>query len=199
MENSKKVEILSEKQIFKKFIFRINEAKLRHSRYDGSMSEPITRLNFDRGDSVALLVHDVDEDTILLTEQFRYPAYDPAGKRGDGWIMEIPAGSIDAGEVPEDAARRELTEETGYTIQKLQFLKTFYLSPGGTSERIILYYAQMKPTDKLGAGGGVGYEGEDIKTLRVKVDDALKMIQTGEIVDAKTILALQWLQLQRMA
>lgn len=194
----KKVVVQSQRVIFERFIFRIIEAQLRYMRYDGTMSAPIKRLNFDRGDSVAMLVVDRDDDTVLLTEQFKYPTYDPTGERGNGWIIELPAGKVDEGETAEAAARRELVEETGYEVNELHHINTFYLSPGGTSERIILYYALVTRGDRARAGGGLEEEGEDIKVLRVKFADTLAMMQRGELPDAKTILALQWLQLRRM-
>lgn len=195
----KKVEIISEQEIFRKFIFRIEEATLRHTKYDGTMSEPITRLNMDRGDSVAVLIHNPEEDTVLLTEQFKYPTYDPEGRRGNGWIIELTAGVVEKGENPESTARREVDEEIGYNLDALEHISSFYLSPGGTSERIILYYASVTRKNQVGAGGGVKSEGEDIKRLHIKVNKALQMIETGEIADGKTILALLWLQLNRTA
>ena len=176
----KTVEILSREEVFKRFIFRIEEAKLRYRRYNGTMSQPITRLNFDRGDSVAMLVVDRDTDTVLLTEQFKFPTYDPEGKRGDGWIIELPAGVVDAGETPEAAARRELVEETGYQVHELTHVNTFYLSPGGSSERIILFYATVSRGDQISTGGGLESEGEDIRVMRLKVDTALAMAQRGD-------------------
>lgn len=193
----KLVEILDRKQVFKQAIFRIEEATLRYMKYAGVMSEPIVRLNLDRGDSVAILMHNTDQDTVILTEQFKYPTYDPASGRGDGWIIEIPAGMVDESESPEDAVRREVTEETGYALDSIRHISTFYVSPGGTSERIILYYAAVTATDRTDQGGGVASEGEDIRVLSVRVDEALRMIDDGRIADAKTIVALLWLQVNR--
>jgi nudix-type nucleoside diphosphatase (YffH/AdpP family) len=193
----KLVEILARKQVFKQAIFRIEEATLRYMKYAGVMSEPIVRLNLDRGDSVAILMHNIDQDTVVLTEQFKYPTYDPAGKRGDGWIIELPAGMVDEGESPEDAVRREVIEETGYALESVRHISTFYVSPGGTSERIILYYAGVRATDRTDQGGGVASEGEDIRVLSVRVGEALQMIDDGRIADAKTIVALFWLQMNR--
>jgi nudix-type nucleoside diphosphatase (YffH/AdpP family) len=192
-----RVEITGQRDVFQQFRFRIVEARLRHERFDGEMSAEITRLKFERGDSVAILMHDQDTDTIVLTEQFRYPSYNP-DIEGSGWILELPAGSCEAAEAPEVTVRREVEEEVGFTVEEIEHLTTFYVSPGGTSERILLYYAATRPEHQTGEGGGLLTEGENIRRLSMKVDDALRMVKTGEIQDAKTIIALQWLEIRRL-
>jgi ADP-ribose pyrophosphatase len=190
----KRVEIIGKKQVFKQAIFRIDEIHLRHELYKGGMSEELVRLNLDRGDSVAAIMHDREADTLILTEQFRYSAYE----KGPGaWLLEIPAGSVEHGEDPAETMRREIKEEIGYDVEQIKHLCTFYLSPGGTSERIILYYASVTPKQRTSQGGGLVEEGEDIRILTMKVNQALRKIDTGEIADAKTIIGLQWLQLHR--
>jgi ADP-ribose pyrophosphatase len=100
------------------------------------MSGEITRLNFERGDSVAAVVHRIDNDTVILTEQFRYPAY----RKGPGWVLELPAGVFAecSDEDPTTALRRELMEEIGYQVRRLQTIATFYSSVGGSTERVHL-------------------------------------------------------------
>lgn len=189
----KRVEILSEEEIFHRAIFRIEAAKLRYERYDGSMSEELLRLKLNRGDSVAVLMHNQADDTIILTEQFRYPTH----SKGQGWLVEIPAGMIDGDESPVDAMRREILEEVGYDVDGLRHISTFYLSPGGSSERIFLFYATITPKQQVTSGGGLPQEGEDVHFFMMKVDDALRKVENGELNDAKTIIALQWLKLRR--
>src|SRR5438876_2650641 len=111
-------------------------------------------------------------------------------------MIELPAGIIDVGrnETPEATMQREIMEESGYRVQTLHHVSTFYPSPGGSSERIYLYYASVTPKDRVAAGGGLVESGEDIRRLFLSVADALAMVVAGEIVDAKTIIALQWLQ-----
>ena len=156
------------------------------------MTHDFVRLNLDRGDSVAAILHDEKEDKVILTEQFRYSTYE----KGPGWMIELPAGIIDVGrnETPEATMQREIMEESGYRVQTLHHVSTFYPSPGGSSERIYLYYASVTPKDRVAAGGGLVESGEDIRRLFLSVADALAMVVAGEIVDAKTIIALQWLQ-----
>jgi ADP-ribose pyrophosphatase len=189
---SKQVEIISKKELFRQSFFQVEEVELRHERYDGQMSEPFVRLNFNRGDSVAAVVHDQQRDAVVLVEQFRYPAYE----NGPGWILELPAGIYlpDKDKTPERTMWRELQEEIGYEVNKLQHINTFYLSPGGSSERLYLYYASISLENDTGPGGGIPEEGEDIHRLTFKVGEALAKVDKGEIVDAKTIIGLQWLR-----
>ncbi len=190
---SRKLDIISRRTVFNKFIFRVEEARLRHEKYDGTMSNELIRLNLDRGDAVAAIVHDTTDDTIILTEQFRYPTHAATG----GWLAEIPAGMIRKGEEPAVAMRRELVEETGYEVDVLHPISDFFLSPGGSSERIFLFYAAVRPTNKTGEGGGVTGEGEDIRTVYVPVDELQQSLLDNTYADAKTILAMQWLLMHR--
>lgn len=170
--------------------FKVEEVQLRYERFDGSMSPLVRRLNVERGDSVAVLLFNPKCQRILLVNQFKYPAYE----KGPGWITETVAGMIGTDESPESAARREVEEETGYKVSRLEHVSTFYVSPGGSSERILLYYAEVDDTDKFDAGGGVAKEEEDIMSVDLSLTEALQQIQNGEIADAKTIVGIFWLQ-----
>ncbi len=193
-----RVDVLAEKDIFRKFFFGIVEAKLRHTRYNGEMSAELTRLKFDRGDSAAVLLHDPENDTVIFTEQFRYPAYRKDHPES-AWLLEIPAGTVEADEDfdPTRTLKRELMEEIGYKVNSFKKISSFYVSPGGTSERIHLYYASASPRQKVAAGGGLLSEGEDIRIIAIKTEEALRMIESGKICDAKTIIGLQWLKSNR--
>lgn len=196
---NKRVEIISRSVVFKRYFFRIEEVVLRHERYNGQMSPAMTRLKFERGDSVAILMHDADDNTIFLTEQFRYPTYDPQKGRDTGWIIELPAGTVDRErEEPDATVRREVEEEIGYTLHEVRHISTFFLSPGGTSERILLYYARVNLSQKTGKGGGRWEEGEDIRVMRVPLSEAIDMVQNGALNDAKTIIGIQWMQINQM-
>jgi ADP-ribose pyrophosphatase len=192
------VEVLTERDVFRQFFFGIVEAHIRHSRYNGEMTTELTRLKFDRGDSAAVLLHDPTADTIILTEQFRYPAY-RKGEPETAWLLEIPAGTVEADETfdPTRTMKRELLEEIGYKVNSFKKISTFYVSPGGSSERIHLYYASATPRQKVAPGGGLLSEGEDIRVVAIPTDEALHMIETGRICDAKTIIGLQWLKQNR--
>jgi len=190
---SKRIEIIGEKEVFKQAIFRVISATLKMELYNGEMSDEIVRLKLDRGDSVAALVHDVHNDVLVMVEQFRYPAHE----NGQGWLTEIVAGTVDAGDTPMSSMQREIWEEAGYRVSSLQHISTFYVSPGGSSERIHLYYSAVDPSDGGGKGGGKLSEGEDVLVKTVPVDEALEDLAQNRIVDAKSIIALQWLALNR--
>ena len=191
---AKRVEIISKKRVFDGH-FKIDEAHLKFEQFNGAMSDAITRLNFERGDSAAVVLHDPLADTVIMTEQFRYSTQ----TKGQPWILEIPAGSVESDEIndPVKTLRREVLEEIGYRVESFRKIASFFVSPGGTSERIHLFYAAIRPKDKVAAGGGVATEGEDIHIVTMGVQAALYKISTGEIMDAKTIIGLQWLQMNK--
>lgn len=190
----KKVEIIERKQVYQKLFFRLEETRLRHETFSGGMSEPIMRICMDRGDGVAALLHDPQASTVLMVEQFRYPAYLKFQDQPDrAWLLEIPAGIMEDGEDPKATMLREITEETGYQIPDLEHISTFFLSPGGASERIHVYYGQIAPEQKISAGGGLTEEGEDLRLVTVPVAEVMGKIADGSIQDAKSIIALQWL------
>ena len=185
------MEILSQRREYDGF-FKVDRAVLRYERFDGTMSAPLTRLNFNRGDSVAVLLYNPAEGAVILMEQFRYPAY---VNEGPGWLLEIVAGMREEGRSVLAVAQSELLEEAGYTVETLTPLLTFYPSPGGSSERIHLYLGLVKPESRAGAGGGAKGEGEDIRVVKIPFSEAMKMVESGQICDGKTIIALQWLAL----
>lgn len=185
----KQVEIKEKKRIFNDF-FKIDEVLLSHERFDGRMSPVMRRLNFERGDSVAAFLWNKESQTAVITHQFRYPTYE----KGPGWITEIVAGVLEKDEDPEDAVRREILEETGYDTKKIEYINTFYVSPGGTSERIILYYAEVTAGDKVSEGGGVASENEDIQVKEYTWPQLQALLDNREIIDAKTIIAVMWFQ-----
>lgn len=185
------VRIIERREIFHRYVFQIDEVRLQFERFDGSMSEPITRLVLNRGDSVAILLHDPKNQTILLCEQFRAPTYE----RGTGWLLELPAGILEPGESEEDCARRETVEETGYSLRSLDRIACVYLSPGGSSERIHIFHSEVATTDRIDKGGGVISESEDIRLVSLPQEEAIARARDGQIIDAKTLIALQWLDL----
>jgi ADP-ribose pyrophosphatase len=167
------------------------------------MSDEITRINFERGDSVGVLLYDPDADVVLLTRQFRYPVYasiDPEmvrmGEAEKAWMLEVVGGSIDPGHSEVEIALKEVMEETGYEVQgDLRPIATFFSSPGWTSERIHLFLGLVDHKDRSDAGGGLPSEDEDIQVQSLPFEEAMEMIERGEISDAKTIIALQHLAL----
>ena len=186
-----------------KNLFRVIRARLRYQRFDGSMSAAITRINFERGDSVGVLIYDPDEDEVVLVRQFRYPVYasinNEIRKGGDAeqaWLLELVAGIIDPGQSVIEIASKEMLEEAGYVVRgDLQPITTIYPSPGGSSERIHLFLSLVEQQDRVYDGGGLPVLSEDIQVERLSFQEAISMIDKGEISDAKTIIALQHLAL----
>lgn len=179
--------------------YKILKAEATYDTFNG---ESITtdRLAFHRGDSVAIVLYESDTDSILLTKQFRYPIT----QHNQGWILEIPAGSLEKDENPSICVKREVLEELGYQIEKPKLITEFYTSPGGSTERLSLFYAEVSSEDKIESGGGLESEQEDIQLVRVPVAEiglylsSLPADKAGKIIDAKTIIGLQWFLFQKM-
>ena len=184
-------------------LFRVIRATLQFRLFDGRMSEEITRINFERGDSVGVLLYDPDQDVVVLIRQFRYPVYasiDPEDLNDESakqsWLLEVVAGIIDPGHSAGEIASKELLEEAGYVVRgALRPISTFYPSPGGTSERIYLFLGLVDYKKRLKAGERLTSKGEDIQVESLPFQESLMMIGRGEIRDAKTIIALQHLAL----
>jgi ADP-ribose pyrophosphatase len=177
------VELISRRRVFDDFL-KVDEAEVR---VGGTVQR---RLSLERGDSAAAVIRRREDGAILLTRQFRYPTLE----HGPGYLLELPAGVIEDAEDPEVAMRRELVEELGYEADRLVHVSSFYVSPGGSSERVHLYYAEVDASDRVGDGGGLPSEGEVIEIVVVSVDDLLAMVADGTIADAKTIVGALWLE-----
>jgi ADP-ribose pyrophosphatase len=186
----KKVSIEQKSNILED-VFKVEEAHLRFEKFNGDMSDVVRRISLERGDSVAVLILNLNTNKIILISQFRYPSY----KNGDGWLLETIAGMVDNDETPEEAVRREVREEIGMKISRLEHISTFYPSPGGSSERIYLYYSEVSgESAKYKGTGGIISEGEDIRAEEISLEEALSKVKSGEITDAKTIIGIYWLE-----
>lgn len=169
---------------------------LRRTRYrerdaDGTWVAKVAE-TYDRGNGATILLYDPERRTVLLTRQFRYPVY--VNDHPDGVMLETAAGLLDADD-PETAVRREALEETGHEVSDLEHVFDVYMSPGSVTERIHFYAARYSPDTERHAGGGLHDEGEHIDVVELGFDDALARIG-GDIVDAKTIMLLQWAALR---
>ena len=185
----RRVEIESKRTVLEG-AFTVTETQLRFEKFDGQMSAMVRRLVFERGDSAAALLFNRDTQKVMLIEQFRYPTYE----KGPGWLLETIAGVIEKDEQPEETIRREIREEIGYAVDELTYIATFYVSPGGTSERITLYYAEVGNADQVAAGGGKASEHEDIQRVDLTLSELWERLDNGTIIDAKTLIAAQWLR-----
>ncbi len=153
-----------------------------------------TRETYDRGNGAVILPYDRERRTVLLTKQFRYPAY--ANGHPDGMLIEAAAGQIDEGEDAASTIRRETEEELGVELGELEHLFYAFVSPGAATERQDFFAAPYGPASRTGDGGGLPEEGEDIEVLELPFGDALEMTMNGAIVDTKTIALLQWAALR---
>jgi ADP-ribose pyrophosphatase len=190
-KSSMKYKIKEEKIVYDGH-YQFKEAVIEHDTFNGGTNR-LTRECFDRGDSAAIVLFEKDTDSLLFTRQFRYPTVGD----GSGWIVELVAGSIDvADETPESCIRREIHEEIGYAVAETTKISEFFTSPGGSTERLHLYFAETESTDQTGPGGGLSAEMEDIELLRIKKDRVKSMLHKGEFRDAKTIIGLQWFFMQ---
>ncbi|UCF20103.1 MAG: NUDIX hydrolase [Gemmatimonadota bacterium] len=186
-----RVRILKKERVFKD-VFAIDRAVLKFRKHDGSWSPPVRQLCFERGDSVAALLLNRDSGRLVLVNQFRYPTYE----KGPGWLTEVVAGGLDEDEMPEDAIVREVYEETGYRVEKLRPVSTFYVSPGGTSERVVLFYGEVDGEAAAGSSFGTGAD-EDTRVVEIEISELWESFLAGTLQDAKTIIALLWLMLDR--
>ena len=171
-------------------VLRRTTFEYRHA--DGRVTTE-QRETYDRGNGATILLHDVERRTILLTRQFRFPAY--VNGHHDGMLLEAAAGLLDEDDA-ESAIRREAVEETGVEIGEVEHVFDVYMSPGSVTERIHFFAAPYTPLSRTGEGGGLVEDGEDIEVLELPFDTTLAMIESGEIADAKTIMLLQWAALR---
>jgi nudix-type nucleoside diphosphatase (YffH/AdpP family) len=187
-----KVVIHQTRRIFEQF-FKIDEAELSYEKFDGSMTPVVKRLCFERGDSVAAVVFHRDLKRLLFLRQFRYPTY----AKGPGWILELVAGMQEEGEDAVLALRREILEEIGYEIESIEPVAMFYVSPGGSSERIALFYVEVSNRGKVAEGGGLAAENEDVQTVAWSREELAEALANGQIQDAKTLAGVLWFQGRR--
>jgi nudix-type nucleoside diphosphatase (YffH/AdpP family) len=145
------------------------------------------RETYDRGNGAAILLYSLAQRSVVLTRQFRYPAF---VNGHDDLMVEVPAGVLDAAS-PEDCIRAEAEQEAGYRVREPRKVFEAFMSPGAVTERLHFFVAEYEPGDRIGDGGGLHDEGEDIEVFELPFDEAMAMMARGEIVDAKTIMLLQ--------
>jgi nudix-type nucleoside diphosphatase (YffH/AdpP family) len=147
-----------------------------------------SRETYDRGNGAALLPYNLAQRMVVLVRQFRYPAY---VNGYDDLLIEAAAGMLD-NESPEARIRAEAEEETGYRLGRVRKVFEAFMSPGAVTEKLHFFVAEYEPAMRIGSGGGVASEGEDIEVMELPIDQALAMISDGRIADAKTIMLLQY-------
>jgi ADP-ribose pyrophosphatase len=191
-DNDADVELIDRRTEYAGF-FRLDRLQLRHRRFDGSWSDPLVRELVLRRPAVALLPYDPVTDRVVLLEQFRLGAW--IANR-PGWMIEIPAGLIDAGEAKDHSAMRETQEETGLAVAELLPVGEFATSPGGFDEWVTLFCGRVSAPAETSLHG-LASEQEDIRVLPMPATEALALLSAGRIQNAITLIALQWLALNR--
>ncbi len=193
------IEILSRERAYDGF-FKLDRLQLRHRKFDGDWSAQLPRELIIRRAAVGVLLYDPQLDAIALVEQFRTGVIDAAvganGVKRSPWILELVAGLIDRDETPAAVAKREVLEEANCRVLTLEPMFEFFTSPGGTNEYLHLFCARC---DLSAAGGvhGLPEEHEDIRVHVINYAAAMALLRSGGINNAITIIALQWLQMQR--
>lgn len=169
--------------ILKKYTFELQRA-------DGTWQQQ-SREAYDRGNGAVILLYNRQKQTVVLTRQFRLPAFINGH---DGMLIEAAAGLLDDA-TPEARILAEAEEETGFSVSKVEKVFEAFMSPGSVTEKLYFFIAEYEDKDRLNAGGGLAEEGEDIEVLEWPLARALAAIRSGEIMDAKTIMLLQHLAL----
>lgn len=184
------VEIIHQHTAYKGH-FQVDSLKLKHRRFDGEWSPVFERELFERGQSAALLLYDIEREQVVLVEQFRVGA---VYSQHSPWLVEIVAGVVEDNEQPAHVVIREAKEEAGVEVQQVHHINSLWASPGGSSEQVHLYWGKVDASKALGVHGNAD-EHEDIRVIVVDRDEAFAALTAGKICNAITIIALQWLQL----
>lgn len=189
-----KVEILERTKLHQGWN-RLENIRLRYQRFDGQMSQEIQLETLLRGDSVTVLPYDPKTDTVILIRQFRIGAY---LAEGEGWCLEIVAGNCADADIQANA-RREVLEETGWTVTELRPIFTYYTCPNLSTERIHLFLGIIDSNNPTDAGGGLLNENEDIQVLPMSFAEAMALATDGLLHNSPSLMAMQWLAQHRDA
>ena len=173
--------------------YLLQKTTFDYLRRDGQWQTQ-TRESYDRGDGATILLYNKAKRTVILIRQFRFPTY----REGhDGFLIESAAGLLEEASA-EQRIRAEVEEETGYRVGQVHKIFQAFMSPGSVTERLHFFVAEYDPASRIGDGGGLAHEGEDIEVLELPLAQALRMVADGRICDGKTIMQLQHAQLHLM-
>ena len=172
--------------------FKVIKYQISHQRFDGKTTPLLQRELVQRADAVAMIAYDPETDQLVLIKQFRIGAI----RESQPWLVEVVAGLMQAGELPEEVARRESQEEIGCLPAELIKIGEFYTTPGGPSEGVHLYIGKVSVRD-INQNGGLEHEGEDIKVMPVPASDVPFMLSAGAVRSAIAITGLQWLVINK--
>ncbi|MYN16146.1 NUDIX domain-containing protein [Rugamonas sp. FT107W] len=167
--------------------FLLQKTTFDYRRNDGSWQRQ-TRETYDRGHGATILLYNRERRTVVLVRQFRFPTW---GNGHDGFLIEAAAGLLDQAS-PEERIKAEVEEETGYRVGEVRKVFEAFMSPGSVTERLYFFVAEYEPASRIGSGGGIEEEGEDIEVLELTMAEAMQMMADGRIADGKTIMLLQY-------
>ncbi|MGB3600482.1 MAG: NUDIX domain-containing protein [Marinomonas sp.] len=190
--SQKDVDIINDECVYKGF-FEMHKLTLKHKKFNGEWSQPMTREMMVRGDAVCVLLFDPVADKVLLIEQFR-----PSLPKSESpWLIELVAGMVEEGEGDEEVARRESLEEAGVTVKRLEYLFKFVPSPGGLVEYLRMYAGEFDASAvDINRTHGLDAENEDIRLHLLDADDAIALLDS-DVENASTIMGLQWFALNK--
>ena len=175
--------------------FKLTKYHLKNQLFQGGWSGQYTREIFERGNAAAVLLIDSKRDLLVLVEQFRPGAINT---EQSPWLMEMVAGIIEENEQPEDVVVREAMEEAGCNVSRLSKICDYWVSPGGTSEKIWLFIGDVDSSE-IPEYAGLDNENEDIKVHKVPIEQAFSWLDVGKINNAMSIIALQWLRVKLLS
>ncbi|KXU85318.1 GDP-mannose pyrophosphatase [Caballeronia megalochromosomata] len=190
METKDRVRVLKT-EILSEDWYVLRKVTFDFQRRDGAWQRQ-SRETYDRGNGATILLRDRKTGNVLLTRQFRMPAF---VNGHDGMLIESPGGLLDDAS-PEERIRAEVEEETGYRVHHVEKIFEAFMSPGSVTEKLYFYIGDYDSSMRVSAGGGVVEEGEEIETIEVPLQTAMQMIERGEIMDGKTIMLLQYAALK---
>lgn len=154
-----------------------------------------SREAYDRGNGATILLYNKEQKTVILTKQFRLPTF--INGNDSGMLVEACAGLLDRDNA-EECIRRETEEETGYKVSEVRKIFEAYMSPGSVTEILYFFIAAYSKEMKVTEGGGAEHEEENIEVLEINIDEAMSMVETGEVKDGKTIMLLQYIKLHNI-
>jgi GDP-mannose pyrophosphatase NudK len=174
--------------------YTLKKITYQYSLKDGTIQTQ-DREAYDRGNGAAILLYNKEQQTVILTRQFRLPTY--INGNNSGMLIEACAGLLDKDNA-EDCIKRETEEETGYKVTEVRKIFEAYMSPGSVTEILYFFIAAYSNSMKVHEGGGLEHEQENIEVLELSIDQAMKMVDSGEIKDGKTIMLLQYVKLHQI-
>lgn len=172
----------------------LKKVTYEYTKKDGTTTTQ-SREAYDRGNGATILLYNTEQNTIILTKQFRLPTFINGNE--SGMLIEACAGLLDK-DNPEECIKRETEEETGYKIKDVRKIFEAYMSPGSVTEILYFFIAEYSQEMKVSEGGGLEQEQENIEVLELKIEEAMKMVENGSIKDGKTIMLLQYVKLHKI-